>query len=98
MAHLCLQVTLPSEPSGRPADGKVYAELLRLLQLRDLVPPQSKDSSSQDNLDPSKRPKHVVLSDTIQLVRVLQHKVSLSRCLTPLHACPQATHVSIMEF
>lgn len=45
------------------------------LQLRDLVPPQSKESNSQDNLDPSKRPKHVVLSDTIQLVRVLQHKV-----------------------
>lgn len=39
------------------------------------MPPQSKESSSQDNLDPSKRPKHVVLSDTIQLVRYLQIKV-----------------------
>lgn len=41
------------------------------------MPPQSKESNSQDNLDPSKRPKHVVLSDTIQLVRMLQSKVCL---------------------
>ena len=48
------------------------------MQLRDLVPPQSKDSaSSQDNLDPTKRPKHVVLSDTIMLVKNLQLKVRL---------------------
>jgi hypothetical protein len=48
------------------------------LQLRDLVPPQQKESNSnlQDNLDPSKRPKHVVLSDTISLVKALQQKVS----------------------
>ena len=57
-----------------------------MLQLRDLVPPQSKESSSQDNLDPSKRPKHVVLSDTIQLVRVLQHKVSLQVTCAIMHA------------
>lgn len=47
------------------------------MQLRDLVPSQLKEtaSSSQDNLDPSKRPKHVVLSDTIMLVKSLQQKV-----------------------
>ena len=54
------------------------------VQLRDLVPPQSKDSaSSQDNLDPAKRPKHVVLSDTILLVKNLQNKVRLAR-VSPL--------------
>ena len=67
-------------------DGRVSAERHCALQLRDLVPPQSKDSSSQDNLDPSKRPKHVVLSDTIQLVRVLQHKVSPSQTSAGLPA------------
>ena len=74
---------------SRPADGMVFAELLCALQLRDLVPPQSKDSSSQDNLDPSKRPKHVVLSDTIQLVRVLQNKASLSLQAGLLAPCCQ---------
>ena len=54
------------------------------MQLRDLVPPQSKEcaSTSQDNLDPAKRPKHVVLSDTILLVKSLQHKVT-SFCRVP---------------
>lgn len=46
-----------------------------LVQLRDMVPPQSPNSAAQDGLD-SKRPKHVVLSDTIQLIRDLQHKVA----------------------
>lgn len=51
-----------------------------LLQLRDMVPPQSANSAAQDGTD-SKRPKHVVLSDTIQLIRDLQDKVSfLKRC------------------
>ncbi|KAK9908477.1 hypothetical protein WJX75_008518 [Coccomyxa subellipsoidea] len=46
-------------------------------ELRDLVPPQQKESAnaSQDNLDPTKRPKHVVLSDTILLVKSLADKV-----------------------
>jgi hypothetical protein len=50
-------------------------------QLRDLVPPQSKDTAanSQEMQDPSKRPKHVVLSDTITLVKCLQHKVCVRR-------------------
>lgn len=45
------------------------------LQLRDLVPPSSSaNNSQQDGLD-NKRPKHVVLSDTIMLVKELQDKV-----------------------
>ena len=44
------------------------------MQLRDLVPPQTANSSVQEGLD-SKRPKHVVLSDTIALVKDLQIKV-----------------------
>ena len=44
------------------------------LQLRDMVPPQSPNSVAQDSSD-LKRPKHVVLSDTIQLVRDLQQQV-----------------------
>lgn len=49
------------------------------VQLRDLVPPQSHNSAVQDSQD-SKRPKHVVLSDTIALVRELQSKVRLPFC------------------
>ncbi|BDA44614.1 hypothetical protein COCOBI_06-0900 [Coccomyxa sp. Obi] len=47
-------------------------------ELRDLVPSQQKDcaNTSQDNLDPTKRPKHVVLSDTILLVKSLTEKVA----------------------
>lgn len=46
-----------------------------VLQLRDLVPPSSSaNNSQQDGLD-NKRPKHVVLSDTIALVKDLQDKV-----------------------
>lgn len=86
----------PSAATEQTCRWHVLAKLLCALQLRDLVPPQSKDSSSQDNLDPSKRPKHVVLSDTIQLVRVLQNKVSLSwthgrSCLLPVDG-EQGTH------
>lgn len=44
------------------------------VQLRDLVPPQSHNSAVQDSQE-SKRPKHVVLSDTIALVRELRSKV-----------------------
>ncbi len=44
------------------------------MQLRDLVPPQSSMISPADK-DDSKRPKHVVLSDTIALVKELQVKV-----------------------
>lgn len=47
-----------------------------LLQLRDLVPPQPL-SSQQEGLE-NKRPKHVVLSDTIALVRDLQDKVCIT--------------------
>lgn len=51
-----------------------------VLQLRDLVPPSSPaNSSQQDGLD-NKRPKHVVLSDTIALVKELQDKV----CFLPV--------------
>ena len=49
-----------------------------LLQLRDLVPPQPL-TSQQEGLD-NKRPKHVVLSDTIALVKELQDKVTLFCC------------------
>ena len=45
-----------------------------VLQLRDLVPPSYCNNSQQDGLD-NKRPKHVVLSDTIVLVKDLQDKV-----------------------
>ncbi|KAK9833409.1 hypothetical protein WJX81_002575 [Elliptochloris bilobata] len=45
-------------------------------ELRDLVPPQSHNSAVQDCTE-SKRPKHVVLSDTIALVRELQSKAVL---------------------
>ena len=44
------------------------------VQLRDLVPPQSQAAISADK-DESKRPKHVVLSDTIALVKELRVKV-----------------------
>ena len=44
------------------------------MQLRDLVPPQSPVILSADK-DESKRPKHVVLSDTIALVKELRVKV-----------------------
>ncbi len=44
------------------------------MQLRELVPPQSGVMTAADK-DESKRPKHVVLSDTIALVKELQIKV-----------------------
>ena len=47
------------------------------LQLRDLVPPSAANNSQQEGLD-NKRPKHVVLSDTIALVKNLQDKVCSS--------------------
>ena len=54
---------------------------MHVMQLRDLVPPQTKDSvsTSQEMQDPTKRPKHVVLSDTITLVKSLQHKARPTR-------------------
>ena len=72
-------------------------------QLRDLVPPQQKESAnaSQDNLDPTKRPKHVVLSDTILLVKSLADKVPhlllspIAFALMPCHAMPLASKHSI---
>lgn len=46
-----------------------------VLQLRDLVPPSSSaNNPQQDGMD-NKRPKHVVLSDTIALIKDLQDKV-----------------------
>ncbi|KAK9792974.1 hypothetical protein WJX73_004661 [Symbiochloris irregularis] len=51
-------------------------------ELRDMVPPQSANSAAQDGTD-SKRPKHVVLSDTIQLIRDLQDKARLSSSPQP---------------
>lgn len=54
---------------------RLTGSLLAAAQLRDLVPPQSHNSAVQDSTD-SKRPKHVVLSDTIALVRELQNKVA----------------------
>lgn len=54
---------------------------MHLLQLRDLVPAQPL-TSQQDGLD-NKRPKHVVLSDTIALVKELQDKV----CSDCIHCC-----------
>ena len=59
---------------------------MHVMQLRELVPPQSKDSvtNSQEMQDPTKRPKHVVLSDTIMLVKSLQHKVRSPARGTPL--------------
>ena len=53
-----------------------------LLQLRDLVPPQPLNSQ-QEGLD-NKRPKHVVLSDTIALVKELQDKVGSCGALSDL--------------
>lgn len=52
------------------------------LQLRDLVPPSAANNSQQEGLD-NKRPKHVVLSDTIALVKDLQDKV-----------CPDAAKIT----
>lgn len=52
-------------------------------ELRDLVPPSSPaNSSQQDGLD-NKRPKHVVLSDTIALVKELQDKARLGEVNQP---------------
>ena len=45
-----------------------------MLQLRDLVPPSATSTAQQEGFD-NKRPKHVVLSDTIALVKELQDKV-----------------------
>ena len=59
--------------------------LLGAPQLRDLVPPQSHNSAVQDATD-SKRPKHVVLSDTIALVRELQSKVAPGHALVCTHS------------
>lgn len=45
------------------------------LQLRELVPSQSSDGPPQEGNSDSRRPKHVVLSDTIALVKDLQIRV-----------------------
>jgi hypothetical protein len=44
------------------------------MQLRELVPAHPHSAATQEGAD-SKRPKHVVLSDTIALVKELQGKV-----------------------
>ena len=56
-----------------------------------MVPPQSANSLAQDSTD-LKRPKHVVLSDTIQLVRELQQQVRLLKdpCARPQPAGSEA--------
>lgn len=48
--------------------------LLLHLQLRELVPGNANSTAAHEGAD-SKRPKHVVLSDTIALVKELQGKV-----------------------
>lgn len=60
-------------------------------QLRDLVPPQSANSAAQDGTD-SKRPKHVVLSDAIQLIRDLQQKVLAAHAISCCK-CTQGLYV-----
>ena len=77
-AHYCLAPAVPDNMR---------------VQLRDMVPPQSANSLAQDSTD-FKRPKHVVLSDTIQLVRELQLQVQLlddpcSQLFKDLGARPQ---------
>lgn len=52
-------------------------------ELRDLVPPSPANNSQQEGLD-NKRPKHVVLSDTIALVKELQDKARLGEVNQPL--------------
>lgn len=54
------------------------------MQLRDLVPPSAANNAQQDGFD-NKRPKHVVLSDTIALVKELQDKVC---CQISFHPVP----------
>ncbi|KAA6418810.1 MAG: hypothetical protein FRX49_11167 [Trebouxia sp. A1-2] len=51
-------------------------------ELRDLVPPSAANNSQQEGLD-NKRPKHVVLSDTIALVKDLQDKARLGEVNQP---------------
>lgn len=83
---------LPAKQSNRLLHSNVCGP-----QLRDLVPPQQKESAnaSQDNLDPTKRPKHVVLSDTILLVKSLADKVPhllvSPFASMPCHAMPLAS-------
>ena len=50
------------------------------LQLRELVPSQPGDGMPVDGNTDSKRPKHVVLADTIALVKSLQIKVLQPPC------------------
>ena len=50
------------------------------LQLRELVPSQPGDGMPVDGNTDSKRPKHVVLADTIALVKSLQIKVLRHPC------------------
>ncbi len=45
-------------------------------ELREIVPPQTAGGGGDANAD-SKRPKHIVLADTIALVRELQHKMRM---------------------
>lgn len=74
----------PPRRDGRPHISHSTVEKQRrdrinslIDELRDLVPPQAGCGPGEagEGSD-SRRPKHVVLSDTIQLVRELQEKVS----------------------
>lgn len=67
-----VQLVLCVPGSSSPVHRVFFACLL-LLQLRDLVPP-SASVKGPDGAD-AKRPKHVVLSDTIALLRHLKEKV-----------------------
>ena len=68
------------------------------LQLRELVPSQPGDGVPADGNSDSKRPKHVVLADTIALVKSLQIKVLQHPCacvgdrmlISSLHCTSQA--------
>ncbi len=57
------------KPSATPRPWGVLR-----MQLRELVPAHPHSAAPQEGAD-SKRPKHVVLSDTIALVKELQGKV-----------------------
>jgi hypothetical protein len=53
-----------------------------LLQLRELVP--SAGAVKGPDGGDTKRPKHVVLSDTIALLKALKDKVNITRCFYQL--------------
>lgn len=59
---------------------------LWILQLRELVPPQNMGNGTSEGGD-AKRAKHVVLSDTIALLKKMQAQLPRQMKVTCPHGC-----------